>query len=204
MPCCNAAGTHKLSLCSGKSKNSRAFKNTTFAVIYKSISKGWMTRCLFQEWFRKYFIPEMKKFLPEVKRPHKALLIVDNAPSHPPEAELNINQYFKVLLHSDLATTRSTFNSEYQGYLKKTVARSYNFARGSSELKKRLCIINTDDIKNISDSLKIIDTETNFSNEKIFEWEIGEKDYVIDLTEETSVISKGDSTLRSGRQRRKF
>lgn len=98
MTSCNVAGTHKLPfLILGKSKNPRGFKNATLPCIYKSTNKGWMTRPLLQEWFRKYFIPEVKKFLTEVNKSHTPLLIVDNAPSHPPEEKLNFNPDFKVL-----------------------------------------------------------------------------------------------------------
>lgn len=98
MPCCNAEGTHKLPLLVlGKSKTPRVFKNAELPVVYKASSKGWMTRPVFMEWFKTCFIPCVKKFLTDVNRPKKALLLIDNAPSHPPEEEINFDPDFRVM-----------------------------------------------------------------------------------------------------------
>lgn len=99
MPCCNAGGTHKLPLLViGKFSNPRAFKNVHLPVVYKATARGWMTRDLFIEWFKTCFIPSVKRYLKDVNKPKKALLLLDNAPSHPSEEELNsIDPNFKVM-----------------------------------------------------------------------------------------------------------
>lgn len=97
MPCCNATGTHKLPLLViGKAQNPRAFKNCQLPVTYRATSRGWMTRTLFSEWFKTDFVPEVKKFLHTIEKPQKALLLIDNAPSHPQE-EISSDPNFKIL-----------------------------------------------------------------------------------------------------------
>lgn len=98
MPCCNASGTHKLPLLIlGKSKNPRVFKNASLPVIYNGSKKGWMTRQLFSDWFRKNFIPDVSDFLENINRPKKALLLIDNAPSHLVTEEMH-DPNFRILL----------------------------------------------------------------------------------------------------------
>lgn len=90
--CANATGTHKLKLAViGKSKNPRAFKNFNrklLPVDYYSQSSAWVDRIIFADWFHSKFIPQVRKFLDEEGLPPKALLLLDNAPSHPEEAVL--------------------------------------------------------------------------------------------------------------------
>lgn len=98
MPCCNAAGTHKLPLLViGKAHKPRCFKNAQIPVVYKATKNGWMTKELFLDWFNNSFIPDVKKFLNAVNRPCKALLLLDNAPSHPKEEEINFDPNFRIL-----------------------------------------------------------------------------------------------------------
>jgi hypothetical protein len=98
MPCCNAAGSHKLELLVlGKAKNPRPFRNVHLPVLYEASTKGWMTQVLFMDWFKKQFIPKVKRFLKQANKPQKALLLVDNARSHPIESEINFDPNFKVL-----------------------------------------------------------------------------------------------------------
>jgi hypothetical protein len=52
---------------------------------------AWMDSSVFKKWFHgfmKTLSPAQKKFLNEKELPHKALLILDNAPTHPNESEL--------------------------------------------------------------------------------------------------------------------
>lgn len=81
----------------GKSVKPRAFQNAKLPVVYKATKKGWMSTSLFLDWFKNYFIPDVKKYLAEVNRPLKALLILDNAPSHPKEEDINFDPNFRVL-----------------------------------------------------------------------------------------------------------
>lgn len=90
--CANASGEHKMKLTViGKSKSPRAFKNMNknmLPVHYYHQSAAWMNRDIFRDWFFSKFIPEVRVFLRENNLPQKALLLLDNAPSHPNEAIL--------------------------------------------------------------------------------------------------------------------
>lgn len=87
--CSNAAGTHKLPLfVIGKSAKPRAFKNinvSSLPVYYKPQKSAWMDSALFEEWFFRQFVPSVTKHLKGKNLPIKAVLIMDNAPSHPSE-----------------------------------------------------------------------------------------------------------------------
>lgn len=100
MPCCNATGTHKLPLLViGKANKPRCFKNAQIPVVYKASGKGWMSRNIFLDWFNNHFIPDVKRFQKETGETStpKALLLLDNAPSHPKEEDVNIHPHFKIL-----------------------------------------------------------------------------------------------------------
>ncbi|XP_071055090.1 jerky protein homolog-like [Onthophagus taurus] len=81
LPCSNAAGTHKLKLLViGKSKKPRSFKGTTadnLPVDYFNQKKGWMNQQIFQEWFEKIFVPQVRKHLDLKNLPRKAVLLID-------------------------------------------------------------------------------------------------------------------------------
>ncbi|XP_028659097.1 jerky protein homolog-like [Erpetoichthys calabaricus] len=86
LACANANGSHKLKLvCIGKSKNPRSFKRTqmrNFPVLYYNQTKAWMNREIFKDWFFKHFVPAVRDHL---NLPQRAVLLLDNAPSHPIE-----------------------------------------------------------------------------------------------------------------------
>lgn len=87
--CTNASGAHKIKpMVIGKSKKPRAFKNFYVPVEYRSSAKAWMTAGLFREWFHQIFVPQVKIYQTENNFESKALLLIDNAPSHPAESEL--------------------------------------------------------------------------------------------------------------------
>ncbi|XP_046737740.1 jerky protein homolog-like [Diprion similis] len=92
LACSNASGTHKLPLmCIGKSVKPRAIKHIkpeAFPVYYAHQKNAWMSRDLFQKWFLEQFIPLVAKFLKKNGLPRKAILLLDNAPSHPNESIL--------------------------------------------------------------------------------------------------------------------
>lgn len=91
LACSNATGTHKLKLALiGKSKKPRAFKNVKMRcdefdlpVWYRNQPNAWMSEHIFNEWFNKQFVPEVEKHLQSKNLPRKALLILDNATTHP-------------------------------------------------------------------------------------------------------------------------
>lgn len=91
-PCSNADGTHKLSLfVIGKSKKPRAFKNinlSSLPVYYRNQKSAWMDCNLFKSWFFDEFVPCVEKDLKKKNLPVRALLLLDNAPSHPSEEDL--------------------------------------------------------------------------------------------------------------------
>ncbi|XP_026474799.1 tigger transposable element-derived protein 1-like [Ctenocephalides felis] len=69
-----------------RSENPRALKNyvkSTLPVIWKANPKAWVTSILFEEWFTKHFITEVKQYCSNNNLAYKALLILDNAPGHP-------------------------------------------------------------------------------------------------------------------------
>lgn len=92
LTCTNGTGTHKLQLLViGKSKNPRCFKGFKNPINYANSKTAWMTASIFKNWFEKNFVPEVKKFQRDNNLPPKALLLLDNAPCHPPASELVSN-----------------------------------------------------------------------------------------------------------------
>ena len=92
LACSNVTGTHKMDLVViGKSKNPRAFKNikdkSLLPVDYRSQKSAWMNGAIFEDWFRNKFVPGVEKFLESKGLPRKAVLVIDNAPSHPSNLE---------------------------------------------------------------------------------------------------------------------
>jgi hypothetical protein len=95
LACGNFSGRHKLRLmCIGKSAKPRAFKNVlpnVLPVYYQNQKSAWMDSTLFKKWFHEEFVPGVEKFLKKSGQPRKALLLIDNAPSHASENELRSN-----------------------------------------------------------------------------------------------------------------
>lgn len=83
--CANASGEDKLPLAVvGKSKSPRSLKNIkNLPVTYFSHNSAWITRDIFKEWFSGTFVPHVKKYLQKKELPQEAVLVIDNAPSHP-------------------------------------------------------------------------------------------------------------------------
>jgi len=53
-------------------------------VMWRANSKAWVTRQCFIERIHEVFAPSVKKYLQENNLPLKCLLVMDNAPAHPP------------------------------------------------------------------------------------------------------------------------
>ncbi|XP_023230982.1 tigger transposable element-derived protein 1-like isoform X1 [Centruroides sculpturatus] len=70
-------------------KRNNVVKNK-LSVMWRANSKAWVTRQFFLEWVHEVFAPSVRKYLNENNLPLKCLLLLDNAPAHPPgmEAEL--------------------------------------------------------------------------------------------------------------------
>ncbi|XP_044311435.1 jerky protein homolog-like [Varanus komodoensis] len=93
LACSNATGNHKLKLTLiGKSKKPRAFKKLknreSLPLYYTHQKKAWMNSEIFKTWFQNEFVPTVEKHLKENNLPRKAVLLLDNAPSHPATDEL--------------------------------------------------------------------------------------------------------------------
>ena len=92
LQCANASGTHRLPLAViNKSAKPRCFKHMDMNVLpvhYLSQKKSWMDCKLFGEWFHQRFVPSVKRFCKEKGLEEKALLLLDNAPSHPSSTTL--------------------------------------------------------------------------------------------------------------------
>ncbi|XP_064101295.1 tigger transposable element-derived protein 1-like [Macrobrachium nipponense] len=72
------------------SENLRAFKNVNkhaLPVYFCSNHKAWMTQTLFEDWFLNCFIPQVREYYFEKRIPFKILLLLDNAPEHPPHLD---------------------------------------------------------------------------------------------------------------------
>ncbi|XP_053948962.1 jerky protein homolog-like [Anastrepha ludens] len=89
LACTNATGQHKVKpLIIGHAKKPRSFKAYDIPVDYRNSKNAWMTANIFREWFHHCFVPQVQKYLLQKGLPAKAILLLDNAPSHPPEDEL--------------------------------------------------------------------------------------------------------------------
>lgn len=85
--CCNASGSCKLPLVLiNKSSKPRCFKHMNMRnlpVRYYSQRKSWMDCRIFSEWFHQEFVPAVQTFCTAQGFEKKAILLLDNAPSHP-------------------------------------------------------------------------------------------------------------------------
>ncbi len=83
----NASGDCRLPLLLiGKSKKPRCFKNVNISalpVIYANQKKAWMDASIFKYWFFDLFVPSVKAYLKSKGLSEKAVLLLDNAPTHP-------------------------------------------------------------------------------------------------------------------------
>ena len=98
--CANASGDCKITpMLVYHSENPRVFKRNNvqkskLPVMWKSNAKAWMTRAIFMEWLTKVFAPSVKKYLEENNLPLRCLLLMDNAPAHPPGVEEDLDMEY--------------------------------------------------------------------------------------------------------------
>ncbi len=96
MACSNASGAHRLPLMViGKSARPRALNKINpknIPVYYKNQRSAWMNTDLFKIWFEEQFVPKVRTFLKLRGLPEKAILLLDNAPSHPDEETLKCGE----------------------------------------------------------------------------------------------------------------
>ncbi|XP_029980169.1 tigger transposable element-derived protein 1-like [Sphaeramia orbicularis] len=84
----NTAGDFKLKpLLVCLAENPRALKGiwkSIRPVIWKSNRKAWVTLAIFEDWFTNHFVPAVERYCAAKGIPFKVLLLLDNAPGHPP------------------------------------------------------------------------------------------------------------------------
>ncbi|KFD62139.1 hypothetical protein M514_25741 [Trichuris suis] len=107
--CANSSGTHRLPLfLVGKSKNPRSFKNVKLPVRYSHQKQAWMNLHVFKEWFK----GTVKRYQSSVGKTGKVLLLIDNAPAHPPARYLDaVDEFVTVKLLPPNVTFNSTDGS---------------------------------------------------------------------------------------------
>ncbi|XP_067387794.1 jerky protein homolog-like [Emydura macquarii macquarii] len=87
MATANANGDFRLPLVFvHKSVKPRCFANITMSALpvhYYSQRSTWIDKGIFSDWFFKHFVPLVKDYLTSKSLPVRAVLLMDNAPSHP-------------------------------------------------------------------------------------------------------------------------
>lgn len=101
--CANASGDCKIKpLLVYHSDNPRVFKRNNICksalpVMWRSNTKSWVTRQFFTEWINEVFAPQVKAYLIEKSLPMKCLLVMDNAPAHPPGLEDDLKEEYSFI-----------------------------------------------------------------------------------------------------------
>ncbi|XP_028678623.1 tigger transposable element-derived protein 1-like [Erpetoichthys calabaricus] len=99
----NASGDCKIKpLIVYHSENPKAFKSQKIMkerlqVMWRVNPRAWVTRQFFVEWVNLVFGPNVKKYLQENNLPLQALLVLNNAPAHPPNLEDDILEEFRFI-----------------------------------------------------------------------------------------------------------
>ncbi|PNF35334.1 hypothetical protein B7P43_G02588 [Cryptotermes secundus] len=96
--CANASGDLKIKpLLVYHSETPQAFKKckvqkSRLNVMWRSNNKTWVTSNLFTDWINDVFGPVKKYFL-EMNLPLHVLLVMDNAPAHPPDLQDDLEEF---------------------------------------------------------------------------------------------------------------
>ena len=99
----NASGELKLKpLLVYHSENPR-----TLPVVWKHNPKSWITQAIFQDWFFYHFILVVEKYCLEKDIPFNIILLLDNAPGHPPFME-DFHPNFKVVPPNTMSLIQPT------------------------------------------------------------------------------------------------
>lgn len=92
MVCANASGNNRIPLLLiGTAKKPRCFKGlnmNALPVTYCAQKSAWMSQEIFIKWFHEVFVPNVKNDLQSKNLPPKAILLLDNAPTHPEVSQL--------------------------------------------------------------------------------------------------------------------
>lgn len=93
MLCANASGNHRLPLLLiGTAKKPRCFKQLNIGALpvkYYNQKNAWMNQEIFADWFHNVFVPYVRKDLKSKNLPPNAILLLDNAKSHPTVDQLS-------------------------------------------------------------------------------------------------------------------
>lgn len=97
----NASGSHRLPLLTiGTAKKPQCFKcfnMNALPVQYYAQKSAWMNQTIFSDWFNDIFVPHVQQDLKFRNLPPKAILVLNNALSHPEQLQSddgNITCYF--------------------------------------------------------------------------------------------------------------
>jgi hypothetical protein len=85
--CCNAKGHYLRPVVSWRSQNPRCCKGfplqgDTSPFWYVKSTKAWFTTDAFRKWFEEEFVTCVRKYLVDLNLPPRAILLLDNAPTH--------------------------------------------------------------------------------------------------------------------------
>lgn len=168
----NAAGDCKLKpLLVYRSENPRAFKNKSKAglpVIWKSNAKAWVTASLFEDWFGHHFIPEVERYCRLKEIPFKVMLLIDNAPGHPPATLINFDPRVEVVFLPP--NTTSLLQPMDQGVIKTFKAyytrRSFAHLHEAMRQKNELSVKDFWKQFNVLDAVRIIGQSWNEVSQK--------------------------------------
>lgn len=127
LACANASGNHKMKLTViGKSAKPRSLKNITkeaLPVHYTNQKSAWMNREIFKQWFLEHFVPETRKALRKKNLPCKAILFLDNAPSHPDDDELRCGEIRAIFFPANVTSLIQPMDQGVLENLKKKYRR---------------------------------------------------------------------------------
>ena len=188
MACTNATGSIKFPLVFiHKSENPWCFKNidkSDLPVDYYSQKSSWMDMRIFTEWLHTKFVSRCRREMAKRDLSHKALLLMDNAPSYPDSLQSDDKRITCLFLP---ANTTSLIQPLDQGVLEK-VKRCY-------KRDLLLCMLNAEDsdsrtrFEDLSKTLSIKDAV--FMSAKCWD-EVGESTIVKSWSKLLSIPTSAD------------
>lgn len=116
MLCCNASGKHRLPLVM---VNQTPIGQNKLPVYFQTSSRAWMTQEIFETWFHKEFVPKVRAYLSSIHQEEKAILLLDNCPSHPMKLESNDGRIKCIFLPSETSSVLMPMNQGPIAYLKR-------------------------------------------------------------------------------------
>lgn len=194
--CTNWSGSHKLKpLFIGKFRAPRCFHHVnlnSLPVDYTFSNKAWMTASIFQDWFFKKFVPDVRRHLRSMGQEERALLLLDNCPAHPPSSTLQtadkkfvvyylpknttskiqpmdqgIIQNFKLHYRTELMTSISSDSRDVTDFLKTFNMKESIYMVGEAWNKVSKLSINNcwEHAMKMNDDSSVIDREDDDSGE---------------------------------------